>query len=120
MTLIMDDVDFSDYLYRYGVAVQYQKVYGDGGGTTLSGEEIVDLRAVKTVITAACNPLTSARLSALSETCKSEYVFVRYTDPEAGADVEKTMIPELSAVNKSLTVDGVTYWKDAVITLRER
>ena len=120
MTFQLDGENFSHYLYRYGFAVQYEKVYSSNGGLMMDGRETVDLVRVRRVLTAACNPLTSEQLSALADMCRREYVAVRYTDPAEGGDVRIDAIPSLSVVNKSLTAGCTTYWKDAVITLRER
>ena len=120
MTFQIDGVDFSRNIYRYGFTVQYEKVYGKNGGQMLDGTEVVDLVRVRKVLTAACNPLTSAQLSTLEEVCRREYVAVRYTDPAEGGDVRIDAVPSLSVVNKSLVSNGVTHWTDAVITLRER
>lgn len=116
---MINGIDFSADIYRYGFAIQHQKRYGNNGFTAIDGTELVDLIATKQVVTAACNPLTSRRLSALSEACADEYVAAQYTDPVKG-EVRLEMIAEVSAANKSLTVDGVTYWKDIVVSLRER
>lgn len=119
MIFMINGVDVSPCLYRYGLAIQYSKVYGGNGGTLMDGTEVVDLVKVRTILTAACNPLTSERLSKLAEVCREEYVIVDYEDP-SGARQRKEMIPELSAATKSLTVGGITHWEGAVLTLRER
>lgn len=111
--------DFSGYLYRYGLAIQYEKVYGNGGGKMRDGTETVDLLRVRTVLTAACNPLTSEQLTKISDACKGDYVLAGFLSPD-GTKQWLMMIPELSTVNKSLTVSGVTYWEGLVITLREK
>lgn len=120
MTFRLNGIDFSRDVYRKGLAVQYKKLYGKNGGTMLDGSQTVDLLAVKTVLTATCNPLTSARLSALSAVCRSECISVQYSDPEAGGDIRLEMLPELSVAKKSLVVNGVTYWEGVVISLTER
>ena len=107
-------------LYRYGLTVQYEKQYGDGGGIAKDGTEIVDLTRVRTVLSAACNPLTSAQLSKLALACKDDYVTVKYTDPVSGDDKTAEMIPELSAASKALDKGGLVYWQGVVITMRER
>lgn len=119
MVFMINGIDFSPYLYRYGLAIQYSKVYGDNGGVLVDGTEVVDLVKVRTILTAACNPLTSERLSKLADVCREEYVVVDFEDPNGGRQ-RKEMIPDLSAANKSLTVGGITYWEGLVITLRER
>lgn len=120
MAFKLNGIDFSKDIYRKGLAVQYKKVYGKNGGTMIDGSQTVDLLTVKTVLSAACNPLTSARLSALSSVCRDEYIFVEYADPEAGADLRLEMIPELSTAKKTMVVNGVTYWEGVTISLTER
>lgn len=120
MTFQMDGVNFAGFLQRYGIAIQYEKVYGNNGGLMINGSETVDLVKVRKVLTAACNPLTSAQLSTLADVCKREYVSVRYTDPAEGGDVRIDAVPTLSAASEALITGGITYWTGAVITLRER
>ncbi len=120
MTFMLNGVDFSRYLYRYGMTVQYEKIYGKAGGQTLDGRELVDLIRVRPILVCACNPMTSDEFSRLATVCAEDYIFVSYTDPKTGGDVRMEAVPILSAAKKTLVINGVTYWEGAVITLKER
>lgn len=118
--LILNGVDYSTVFNDYAPTFGMEKVEGDNSGTSMAGSSIIDLVAVKTVITTATNCMTDETYNALFALCSNAYITVQYTGLD-GETKTAQMIPTLDPLEIGLYKPSARWWRDgAELTLRER
>jgi hypothetical protein len=124
ITLLLDSVDYSSYLPKYGYTVAYKKVLGANSCYTLDGTYHEDVLAYKAVITTELKPMTSVQLSAIIEACKN-CENATYFDTRTNAIVTKNVIATLSAAAIVLNTSESVIWNQdtssgIILTIEER
>lgn len=118
--LILNGMDYSAVFNDYAPTFGMEKVEGDNSGTSMAGSSIIDLVAVKTVITTATNCMTDETYNALFALCANAYITVQYTGLD-GQTKTMQMIPTLDPLEIGIYKPGTRWWRDgAELTLRER
>lgn len=121
-TILINGVDCSKLFPEYGVEIEYAKVYGNAGGTMLSGTETEDVIKIKAVITLAFLPQNVETVSAFLKNLYSEdYAKVQYFDPKELADREIEAIYSPMKVGYLFKdIQSQKIWRMNAITLKER
>ena len=110
MRLVIDSIDFSEYLTKYGYTVTQKKVLGGNSIVTLDGTSHEDILAWKDVVMVEMKPLTPSQLATLVAACKKETVTATYFDTETNAYVSQVMKPTLSQAKIALNKTSAVYW----------
>lgn len=121
LPLIIDGVDFSASINRYGYTVGYIKREGGFGGMMQDGSMRVDILARKAVLTLTANSLKSDAQAALLSACAKDYVTVTYFDTMSNRTREAEFIPDIGDQTVGiLSADGTNWFTGMIITLTER
>lgn len=121
MTLSIDGIDMTPYVAFGGIKWQRSDVDGPNAGRGLDAKVIRDRIATKYRLDVTCRPLLLNEASIVLKAIKPEFVSVKYTDPEEGEDVTKTMysnnIPAQFLMQKK---NGIEYWGGITFPLVEQ
>lgn len=92
MKISINGFDWSEKFDRYSVHPYHRKVEGTNVGTSMSGTKIFDTVAVKSCFIITAGLLTQEDYNLLMSWAKSDYVTVKYTDPDTNSEVTRAMI----------------------------
>ena len=121
LPLIIDGVDYSTSINRYGYTVGYIKREGGFGGMMQDGSMRVDILARKAVLKLTANALKSDAQASLLAACAKDYVTVTYFDTLSNENREAEFIPDVGDQTIGiLSADGTSWFTGMVITLTER
>lgn len=120
LPLVINAVDFSEFVNRTGYTVGYENRLGPNGGFMTDGTETVDLRSRKAVIQWTLNDLTSDKLALLMDVCSEAAVAVKFFDPKINATRSGMFTPSISAGRcNNITADRI-WFVGQILTLREK
>lgn len=104
-------VNIVPYIAREGVKWQRADIDGSDAGRDLSGDLHRNRVSTKTRLDITCRLLTDAENQTILTLLEPEYITVRYTAPNTGSVVEKTMYSNNISVSYALTrFDGSSMW----------
>lgn len=119
LPLVIDGVDYSPAITRYGYTVGYEAREGPNGGMMQDGSMCVDILAWKAVLTLPCNDLRSEDQAALLTACMKPYISVTYWDTKTNAERKATFIPAVGSSNLAMIRGGIKWFSGMSITLTE-
>jgi hypothetical protein len=109
-TLIVDGVNYSAFLAKYGYTVGYNKIIGPNTCTTLDGKTHEDIIAEKAVVTVSLRPLNEDNLSIVLNAQSKKSVVVTYFDTKTKADRATNMKVTTPAASLVLENNINTLW----------
>lgn len=122
MVLSVNGVDLTKYIAFGGVKWQRNDVDGENAGRSVdSGYLYRDRKAIKMRLDVTCRPLTLQECKIVLQSIKPEFVNVKYTDPQEGGDVTRTMYSNnIPATFQMKRRDGKELWGGITFPLIER
>lgn len=119
MRILINDTDVAPLVAFQGVEWS-RSDYCPKSVTTMDGRAWRGRVASKAELTLTFIPLTAEQLEDVLALVKDEYFSVTYDDPVEGYSV-KTMYAEQLPAKLLVSIrDGIEYWNDVSITLKER
>lgn len=125
MVFEVDGVDLMPYVAAGGFAWQRNDIDSPDSGRTMDGTLHRNRVAMKVRLDITCRLLKTEESAKVLTAVLPEYVTVRYTDPQVGSVLTKTMYsnnnPASVAVIKNAgTPEEVTWWGGITFPLIER
>ncbi len=121
MTFTIDGVDMTPYVAYGGFKWSRNDVDSSDAGRTMDATMHRGRVATKIRLDITCRPLLLSEASIVLTAIMPEFVTVRYTDPQEGIVVTKTMYannnPASFSIKKS---NGLEYWGGITFPLVER
>ena len=121
MVFEVNGVDMVPYVAFGGFKWQRNDVDGDSAGRDLTGELHRDRVATKIRLDITLKPLLLSEISTVLTAIMPEWVTVKYTDPQVGGVVTKTMYSNNNPASFCIRQpDGREYWNSATFPLIEK
>ena len=121
MILMVGGIDLTPYIAFGGVVWKREDLDGPNAGRGLDGTLIRDKVASKIRLDITCKPLTTEQAKIVLQAISPEWLTVRYTDPQNGGTVVKTMYsnnyPATFLIRRP---DGTEYWEGIAFPLIEK
>lgn len=125
MVLIVNEVDMMPYVAAGGFTWTRNDIDSSDTGRLLSGELMRKRVATKIRLDITCRPLTEEESQRVLTALMPEFVTVKYTDPQVGSVVTKTMYSNnhpasVALVKNAGTPEEVTWWGGITFPLIEK
>lgn len=125
MVLEIDGVNILPYVAPRGFNWQRNDIDASDTGRTLDGKLRRKRVTTKIRLDITCRPLTTEEAAVVLSAIMPEFVTVRYTDPQVGSVVEKTMYANnnpasVAVVKNAGTPLEVTWWDGITFPLIEQ
>lgn len=119
MVLKIDGVDIVPYIAHGGVQWQRADVDGTDAGRDLEGTLRRNRVATKIRLDITCRPLKSEEAQIVLTAIMPEWVYVTYTDPQAGEVIKKMYANNNPATYLMQSPDGTEWWHGITFPLIE-
>lgn len=120
LPLIIDGVDFTSVVSKYGYKPYVITRQGKNGGTMLNGDVVVDILAYKTGVSIRLNPMTGADAAAIMAAVSNPYVEATVWDVRTNSEKTATFITKISQPNLAILRSSEKWWSGITITLEEK
>ena len=121
MVFEIDGQNMVPYVAFEGFKWQRSDVDGPGAGRNLQGDLRRSRVATKRRLDITCRLLTTAEASVVLTSIMPEWVRARYTDPQEGGVVERTMYSNNNPASFQIRrPDGTEYWGGITFPLIEK
>ena len=121
MNLTIDGVDITPYIAYRGVKWQRSDLDAPNSGRGLDGKLLRNRVASKVRLDVTCIPLPADQASIVLTVIMPQWVKVKYTDPQIGAEVTKTMYSNNNPASYLMRKpDGTEYWDGITFPLIEQ
>ena len=121
MTLTIDGVDMTPYIANRGIKWQRSDLDAPGAGRSLDGKLMRSRVASKIRLDVTCRPMSAEEVCVVLTAIMPEWVQVKYTDPQLGKDVTKTMYSNNNPASYLMRKpDGTEYWEGITFPLIEQ
>ena len=120
MTLKINGVDMTPYIAHRGVKWQRSDLDATNAGRGLDGKLLRNRVASKIRLDITCIPLTAEQASVVLTAIMPQWVKVKYTDPQVGAEVTKTMYSNNNPASYLMRRPDGEYWDGITFPLIEQ
>lgn len=121
MQVLIDNVDIAPYIAKGGFKWSRNDIDEPNAGRNMSGRMLRGRVATKIRLDITCRPLTSEEAKIVLTAIMPEFVTVRYTDPQIGGMVTRTMYSNNNPAEFLMKKrDGREYWAGITFPLVEQ
>ena len=120
MILTIDGVDITPYIAYRGVKWQRSDLDAPNSGRGLDGKLLRNRVASKVRLDVTCIPLPADQASIVLTAIMPQWVKVKYTDPQVGSEVTKTMYSNNNPASYLMRRPDGEYWDGITFPLIEQ